>query len=107
MTDIPGATSSTYTLVTADLGQNITCKVTASNSAGSANANAAQIGPVTSTTNVWNFLKLGKRWPEVTHIDLASDGTMVGTTDSFGAYVWPPAATAWTQLLEHQYYFQA
>ena len=48
MTDIPGATASTYTLVSADLGQLITVKVTATNTAGSANATAVAVGPVTN-----------------------------------------------------------
>lgn len=46
----------------------------------------------------WQALKLGNGGL-ITHIDLASDGTMVGTTDSFGAYVWPPGSNAWVQLL--------
>jgi hypothetical protein len=48
MTDIPGATASSYTLTSADLGQNITVQVTATNTAGSANATAAAVGPVTA-----------------------------------------------------------
>jgi surface protein len=36
-TDIPSATSSNYTLVAADSAQNITCRVTATNSVGSGN----------------------------------------------------------------------
>jgi len=47
MADIPGATSSTYTLVSGDAGKNITVKVTATNAAGSANATSASVGPVT------------------------------------------------------------
>ena len=49
MVDIPGATSSTYTLVTADIGQPISVKVTATNAAGSANATSALTAPVTAT----------------------------------------------------------
>ena len=41
--DIGGATSSTYTLVSADAGQNITCVVTATNTAGSASATSNTI----------------------------------------------------------------
>ena len=49
MTAIPGATSSTYVPVTADIGQNITCTVTASNTAGSASATATGVGPIAAT----------------------------------------------------------
>ena len=48
MTAIPGATSSTYVPVTADIGQNITVTVTATNAAGNATASSAAVGPVTS-----------------------------------------------------------
>ena len=48
MTAIPGATSSTYVPVTADIGQNITVTVTATNSAGNATATATAVGPVTA-----------------------------------------------------------
>ena len=51
MTAIPGATSSTYVPVTADIGQNITCTVTATNSAGNASATSAAVGPITSATS--------------------------------------------------------
>jgi hypothetical protein len=45
---ISGATSSSYLLVTADLAAMISCTVTATNVAGSANATAAAVGPVTA-----------------------------------------------------------
>jgi len=47
MTDISGATSPTYTLVSADLGEQISVRVTATNSAGSASATSALTAPVT------------------------------------------------------------
>jgi PKD repeat protein len=43
---IGGATSSSYTLTTADIGAMIAVSVIATNSAGSANAASAQVGPV-------------------------------------------------------------
>ena len=64
MTAIPGATSSTYVPVTADIGQNITCTVTATNSAGNASATSAAVGPIAavgapldglSPTGAWSF----------------------------------------------------
>lgn len=45
-TDIAGATGTTYTLVEADVGQIITCVVTATNSEGSNTATANGVGPV-------------------------------------------------------------
>lgn len=45
-TDIESATGTTYTLVEADVGQNITCVVTATNSAGSDVAISNELGPV-------------------------------------------------------------
>ena len=45
-TAIAGATNSTYTLVAGDDGENIFCRVTATNSEGSASADAAAVGPI-------------------------------------------------------------
>jgi len=44
--NIGGATSSSYTLVSADLGCNVRCVVTATNAAGSTSANSNAVGPV-------------------------------------------------------------
>ena len=44
--NIGSATNSTYTLVTADVSQSITCEVTASNAVGSANATSNTITPI-------------------------------------------------------------
>jgi len=44
--NIGSATNSTYTLVTADVSQSITCQVTATNGVGSANANSNTITPI-------------------------------------------------------------
>jgi len=45
-TAISGATSSTYTLVTADVGNTLTCVVTATNTAGSTDAESAATGTI-------------------------------------------------------------
>ncbi len=45
---ISGATASTYTLVSADLGATITVTVTATNTAGNASAASLAVGPVTA-----------------------------------------------------------
>ena len=48
--DISGATGSTYTLVSADIGSVIRCVVTATNTAGSASANSNATSPVAAAT---------------------------------------------------------
>lgn len=50
--NISGATASTYTLVSADLGTLVSCSVTATNSAGTQKADSNSLGPVTSGTDV-------------------------------------------------------
>lgn len=45
---IPGATSATYLLTSSEVGGTITCRVTATNSEGSADATSAGVGPVTA-----------------------------------------------------------
>lgn len=47
---IAGATNSTYTLVTADLGTMIMCDVTATNATGSTTASSNSVGPITSAS---------------------------------------------------------
>jgi len=47
--NIPGATVSNYTLVTADIGEPISVRVTATNTAGSANATSAPTVPITAS----------------------------------------------------------
>jgi hypothetical protein len=46
--DIGGATSSTYVVLVGDLGTNIICKVTATNSIGNATASSNSIGPISA-----------------------------------------------------------
>lgn len=57
-TNIGGATSSTYLLVTADAGTTITVTVTATNTAGSASATSAGVGPIAATDPYWTSVKL-------------------------------------------------
>jgi len=47
-TNISGATGTTYLLVSADIAATITCTVTATNAAGSANATSAGVGPISA-----------------------------------------------------------
>ena len=46
--DIVGANTNSYTLVSGDTGDNILCKVTATNAIGSNTANSNSIGPIGS-----------------------------------------------------------
>jgi hypothetical protein len=50
--NIGSATNSTYTLVTADVSQSITCQVTATNAVGSANATSNTITPISAFTGL-------------------------------------------------------
>ena len=50
--NIGSATNSTYTLVTADVGQNIKCTVTATNGAGSVNADSNTVIPIAAFTGL-------------------------------------------------------
>lgn len=50
--NITSATNSTYTLVTADVGQNILCTVTATNFVGSATANSNTVVPISAFTGL-------------------------------------------------------
>jgi hypothetical protein len=46
----------------------------------------------------WQRLKLGNGGI-TTNIDIATDGTMVTSTDSFGCYIWSTSQNQWVQLL--------
>lgn len=50
--NIGSATNSTYTLVTADVGQSIKCTVTATNFSGSANADSNTVVPISAFTGL-------------------------------------------------------
>lgn len=50
--NIGGATSSTYLLVLADVGQNILCTITATNFVGSASANSNTVVPISAFTGL-------------------------------------------------------
>ena len=49
-----GTNANTYTTVSGDAGNMITCVVTATNSAGNASATSAGVGPVTGTGTASN-----------------------------------------------------
>ena len=54
------------------------------------------VDPVTNTT--WQTLKVGGGG-YVRGLDIAPDGTMVGRTDTNGAYLWHAATSSWVQLV--------
>jgi hypothetical protein len=109
-TAISGATSSTYVLVSADQGTNITCTVTATNAGGSASATSAAVGPVTGSglsagsiafdaTSGWTS---GQNPPAI-KITLPSDGSIqVGDWFKFeyssSSTFTTTTATAWHQI---------
>jgi hypothetical protein len=100
--NIPGATGSTYTLVTADLDQQISCQVTAINSAGSSTAISSLTVPIIPATPLgWSPLRIGNGG-FISGLDIAPDGTMVCRADSSGAFVWDPAGLSgrgvWEQM---------
>ena len=94
MTDIPGATSSTYTLVTADFDQQISVRVTATNSAGSASATSALTSAVTDLPTGWSRVPLGPGGL-ISGLSFHSDGTKICRMDTSGAYRWLPGASRW------------
>ena len=100
--NISGATASNYTLVTADLGAQMRCVVTATNSAGSASANAAQVGPVTSGggggTSTWSRIPMGPGG-FISGFSFHADGTKVCRMDTSGAYRWNAAASRWDMMV--------
>ena len=86
-----GTNANTYTLVTGDLGATMTVVVTATNSAGSANATSVGVGPITSSgSNGWQPLLIGNGGV-VSRVSIANDGTLAVGTDTNGAFIWSPA----------------
>ena len=88
--DISGATSSTYRLVSADVGSAIRCVVTATNSAGSASANSNATSSVTAalaTIPVNTVAPVISGTPIITNTLTVTTGTWTGKPSSF-TYQW-------------------
>lgn len=88
--NIGSATNNTYTLVTADVGADINCVVTATNIVGSVNATANEVGPIASAAilpantvapAVSGFVAVGQTLTSTT-------GTWTGTPTPTYSYQW-------------------
>lgn len=79
-TPISGATTTTYTLVSADVGATITCAVTATNAGGSTTAESSPTGTVTAAGSSPNTVIIDAPFTNTTgsDIDLASYASTVG-----------------------------
>jgi hypothetical protein len=85
---IAGATSSGYTLASADVGKTVRVVVTASNSAGSAGSTSRQTAPITGATPVNQTLPAISGTPTQGQTLTASTGTWGGTPPFTYAYQW-------------------
>jgi len=93
--NISGAASSTYTLVSADVGSAIRCVVTASNSAGSASANSNVTSSVTAvasgTVPVNTVAPVVSGTATAGQVLTSTTGTWTGTPTPTYAYRWQRA----------------
>lgn len=87
---IPGATSPTYVLTAGDVGLEIFCVVTATNSAGSASANSNTVGPVASadTPPVNTVAPVASGTVRIGELLSCTTGTWTGTPAPTYAYQW-------------------
>src|SRR5690625_196524 len=78
-TDIASATGTTYTLVEADIGQTITCVVTATNSEGTETATSNPVGPVAGIAPSFTVDPVLSGTPTVGETLTVTNGTAGGT----------------------------
>lgn len=87
-TDIESATGTTYTLVADDVGQNITCVVTATNSVGTGTATSNSIGPVAGIAPSFTVDPVLSGTPTVGETLTVTNGTAGGTPAATFARAW-------------------
>ena len=86
--NIAGATGATYTLVAADIGQTITCVVTATNSEGSDTATSNTIGPVAGIAPSFTADPVLSGTPAVGETLTVTNGTAGGNPPATFARSW-------------------
>src|SRR5690625_4479416 len=87
-TDIASATGTTYTLVEADIGQTITCVVTATNSEGTETATSNPVGPVAGIAPSFTVDPVLSGTPTVGETLTVTNGTAGGTPAATFARTW-------------------
>jgi hypothetical protein len=97
--NLAGATSSTYTLTSADLGQLVRVAVTAVNAYGTVPASSAGVGPVLNNAPVNSAVPTLTGAPQRTAVLSSTAGTWTGLGDII-TYQWQRSAdgTAWTSI---------
>lgn len=86
--NIASATGTTYTLVADDVGQNITCVVTATNSVGTETATSNSIGPVAGIAPSFTVDPVLSGTPAVGETLTVTNGTAGGTPAATFARAW-------------------
>lgn len=93
-TNIASATGTTYTLVAADVGQSITCVVTATNSGGTETAASNSVGPVAGIAPSFTVDPVLSGTPTVGETLTVTNGTAGGTPSATFARAWLRDGTA-------------
>lgn len=93
-TNISGATGATYTLVAADVGQTITCVVTATNSEGSDTATSNGVGPVAGLAPSFTVDPVLSGTPTVGETLTVTNGTAGGVPAATFSRSWLRDGTA-------------
>lgn len=87
--NIVGATGSSYTLVSADVGQQIRCQVTATNAVGNASANSNTVGPIAAAA----VTIATPSSPQPTGAPVVANGSYVGNMTTAATLQWLDGGT--------------